>query len=45
MKSIEDIAYSGWKLNGGFEEFEKSLYFEKAVPFEALEEFMRYSVE
>lgn len=43
-KAIENLAYSGWRVNGGFEGFKKVLYFEIATSLEVLEKVMRYPV-
>lgn len=46
MKVIEDLAYSGWKVNGGFGELEgEDFYFKKPMAVQVLEEFMRHRVE
>lgn len=46
MKAIKHIAYSGWKVNGRLEKFEKeNLQFENAMALEMLEEFKGCRVE
>lgn len=45
-KALEDIAFSGWKMNGDLEKIEKrNLYFENTMSLDVLEEFMRYRAE
>lgn len=41
MKAIENIAYSGWRADGGFEEFEENnVRFRNTKAPEVLEEFV-----
>lgn len=42
MNAVKDIAFSVGKGNGGFEEFEKDLYFTNAMSLKLLENFMGY---